>query len=96
MCASGRVAHAIPAVSDSPTEVPFLLNNADDLPGIMIVSQATNLYVQPSRHNRGVPRLTKYSRLRYLPVHPKLISSMKNYCSVRIIFSVFSPKVVSI
>lgn len=41
----GRAAHAS-WVSDSPTEVPFLLNNADDLPGIMIVSRATDLYVQ--------------------------------------------------
>ena len=48
-CAHLAAMHMRAVVSDSPTEVPFLLNNADDLSGIMIVSQATNLYVQPSQ-----------------------------------------------
>ncbi|KYQ58510.1 hypothetical protein ALC60_02548 [Trachymyrmex zeteki] len=52
-CAHLAALHMRAVVSDSPTEVPFLLNNADDLPGIMIVSQATNLYVQPSQKPRS-------------------------------------------
>jgi len=42
-CAHLAALHMRAVVSDSPTEVPFLLNNAGDLPGIMIVSQ--DLYV---------------------------------------------------
>lgn len=65
MCASSdRVAHAS-RVSDSPTEVPFLLNNADDLPGIMIVSRATGfLYVQSRQNAVGISSYTRNPHLR--------------------------------
>ncbi|KYN05582.1 hypothetical protein ALC62_03500 [Cyphomyrmex costatus] len=76
-CAHLAALHMRALVSDSPTEVPFLLNNADDLPGIMIVSQATDLYVQPSPIPRS--RLTKYfTRSAFIKIN---ISSMKN-CGV--------------
>ncbi|EZA49179.1 hypothetical protein X777_12588, partial [Ooceraea biroi] len=47
----------IRGVSDSPTEVPFLLNNAGDLPGIMIVSRATDFvctYVRTRKPRRSI------------------------------------------
>lgn len=66
-CAHLAALHMRAVVSDSPTEVPFLLNNTGDLPGIMIVSQTTDLYVQPSQKTGG-PALQSVP-VYALPVH---------------------------